>query len=219
MSEDVLKKPVHLAILKPTHIQNLADAGKISASQFGIDPAPDPMALPRPPAEPKGVGKIAFPKVAHSDLLKKHKKQVHLQVLHNSIPPLPADKIPPCDTCKTAACCLAFVVNITKDEYESGLYGDAAVELTPEMYKQLSSLYLLPVMAAAPRINDKPSYFLEGKVGEPCPFLTADKRCGIYDIRPVTCRTYTCVGDARITEGMRQGTEEIGLLTRVSNAK
>lgn len=215
MSEDILKKPVHLAILKPTHIQKLANEGKLRDAPFSVPANVQQVQLPEPVKEKTstlGLEKLERPKVIQSDLFKKNKKQLNLRVLHDRVPPLPDHLKPPCSSCKTAACCSAFAVNISKEEYESGLYGDAAVQLTPEMYKQLRSNFLLPVMAGLPF---KPDYFLEGKIGDPCPFLTTENSCGIYDIRPTTCRTYTCVGDPRITEGMRQGTE--GLHTQINS--
>lgn len=213
MGDDILKKPVHLAILKPSHIQKLASEGKLKDAPFAMDANLPSVPLPAPAQEKQntlGLAKLERPKVAHSDLLKKNKKQMELRVIHDRLPPIPEHLRPPCSSCKTAACCYAFAVNITKEEYDSGLYGDAAVQLTEDMYQQLKSKFLLTVMLNAPRIN-KHEYFLEGKVGEPCPFLSADGKCGIYDIRPATCRVYTCVGDPRITEGMRQGTEGLNV--------
>lgn len=214
MSE-ILKKPVHLAILKPTHVEKLSAEGKLPASPFGVS-VPSRDALPKPPVESKSAVP-AIPKFSllankdSADLAKKNKKQVMLRVLYEQVPPIPEDKKPPCESCKTSACCVAFVVNITKEEYESGLYGDNAVALTPEIYAQLKSAFILPAMVGGPvdRKESATVYFLEGKVGERCPFLTSANRCGIYDIRPVTCRTYSCVGDPRITDGIRQGTEPI----------
>lgn len=216
MGEDILKKPVHIAVLKPTHVQKLAAEGKFPNTPFSVEAHATNVPLPAPVVEKRTLGleKIQRPKVAHSDVVKKTKKQMHLRVLHDRVPPIPEDRKPPCESCKTSACCYAFTVNITKEEYESGLYGDAAIELTPEVYKQLKSQYLTIAMFGTPQDMGKPAYFLEGKVSEPCPFLTPEKRCGIYDIRPVTCRTYSCVGDSRITEGMRQGTESLNPITR-----
>lgn len=222
MSEDVLKKPVHLALLRPTQLEKMAMEQKIAASPFGVDPnVPAP---PLPVEQKEKPFKVALPKAP--SYTKTAKKQIQLKVLHDNVPPIPEDKKPPCSTCKTAACCYVFVVNIDEIEYESGVYGDAAIKLTPEMFQQLRSRFALPQMMTAPRqAGDKPAYYLEGKLGEPCPFLTDNKRCGIYDIRPRTCRMYTCVGDSRITEGMRQGTEPIdavSVLTRnreVENAE
>lgn len=213
---EVLKKPIHLAILKSTHIQKLAEKGVIKQSQFGVNPDAKLSPLPGPEKETKQK-MTALP--SGSNMLTQARKQVRLTVLHESVPPLPADKKPPCDSCKTAACCTAFIVELTQLEYESGIYGDAAVKITPEMYEQLGSRFIAATKLVAPRVEDKTRYILEGMVGEPCPFLTDDKKCSIYDIRPVVCRTYSCVGDERITEGMRQGTEPIGLISLVKGAK
>lgn len=217
MSEDVLKKPVHLALLRPTQLEKLAIEGRVEATPFGIDPRVE--AQPLPVEQKEKPFKVTLPKAPN--YTKAAKKQVQLRVLHDRVPPIPADKQPPCSTCKTSACCYVFVVNIDELEYESGLYGDAAVKITPEMFNQLRSRFVLPQMVTAPRptATDRPSYYLEGKIGEPCPFLTEDKKCGIYDIRPKTCRVYTCVGDPRITEGMRQGTEPIDAVSVLTRNK
>ncbi len=212
MSEDVLKKPVHVALLRPTQLERLAANKKIAATPFGLDPSLEPQPLPKEVKEKP----YTLPKAPN--YTKQAKKQVQLKVIHDRIPPIPEEQQPPCSSCKTSACCYVFVVNIDELEYESGLYGDAAVKLTPEIYKQLRSRLNLTQMVTAPRENvEKNTYYLEGKIGQPCPFLTEDKKCGIYEIRPRTCRVYTCVGDPRITEGMRQGTEPIdaeSILTR-----
>lgn len=204
MSEEALKKPVHIALLRPTQLERMAAEGKIPASQFGVDPAPSGQPLP---VEQK-VRPFSLPKA--ENYTKLAKKQVQLRVLHDNVPAIPADKQPPCSTCKTATCCVVFVVNIEELEYESGVYGDSAVKLTPEMFQQLNSRFIRSQMITAPRqVGNQNGYYLEGKIGEPCPFLNEKAQCSIYDIRPKTCRTYSCVGDSRITEGMRQGTEPI----------
>ena len=207
---EILKKPVHIALLRPTQLDKLAADHKIEASSFGVDPAVKTAALPTERTEKLG---YSIPKA--SQYAKTAKKQVQLRVIHDNVPPIPEDKTPPCSTCKTATCCKVFVVNIEELEYESGLYGDSAIKFTPEMFQQLRSKFLALQMVAAPRqvAGDKPAYYLEGKIGEPCPFLTEDMKCGIYDIRPITCRVYSCVGDARITEDMRQGVEPIDAMS------
>lgn len=204
MSEDVLKKPVHVALLRPTQLEKLAQAKKIETSPYGLNPNAASQPLPKELREKS----YTLPKAPN--YAKQAKKRVQLKIIHDRVPPIPEGKQPPCSTCKTAACCYVFVVNIDEAEYESGLYGDAAVKLTPEIFQQLRNRFLLAQMITAPRANTETNtYFLEGKIGEPCPFLTEDKKCGIYEIRPRTCRVYTCVGDPRITEEMRQGTEPI----------
>lgn len=218
MSNDVLKRPVHLAILKPTHIQNLASAGHIVATPFGMDPQTAAPPLPEPVVEK--VSALGLPKAlkqeipSASSMLKKNKQHFKLRVIFDSTPPIPKEKTPPCSSCATAACCHAFVVNISQMEYESGLYGDAAIKLTPDIYNQLKSRFLAVQNLGTPvNSSHKDTYFLDGKIGEPCPFLTEKKQCGIYDIRPVTCRTYTCVGDPRITEEMRAGTQAMDIFS------
>lgn len=215
---DVLKKPVHVALLRPTQLEKLTAEGHLHQTQFGVDPAPPKQPLPVEHKEKPY--KVDLPKAP--GYAKAMKKQVQLKVIHSNVPPVPPELQPPCGTCKTAACCHVFVVNIDELEYESGIYGDAAIKLTPEMYQQLRGRFILAQMLTAPRVSKKPGYYLEGKIGEPCPFLTQDNKCGIYDIRPKTCRVYTCVGDPRITEGMRQGIEPIdavSVLTRNRDTK
>lgn len=218
MADDVLKKPVHIAVLKPTHLEKLADAGKISATPFGVSPKSSNISLPK--LEVEKTGALGLPKLlkqqitSSGNLVKQNKQHLKLRVLHDSVPPIPKDKIPPCSSCKTAACCRAFVVNITQLEYESGMYGDAAIKLTPEIHDQLKSRFIMPAVIGAPITKtDRNAYYLEGKIGDPCPFLTAEQRCGIYEFRPVTCRAYTCAEDPRITDGMRSGTEPIDTFT------
>lgn len=200
---DILKKPVHLAVLKPSHVQKLLAEGKLVDTRFGKSVAEkQPL-----PAQTNQLRARKLPQP--TNFAKRVQHKTRLKVLYDNLPEMPADQEPPCDTCKTAACCRAFVVNITEMEYESGVYGDVAVKLTPEISKQLRGSLLIPMLLTAPQAVHETSYFLEGKVGEPCPFLGEDSRCKIYDIRPMTCRTYTCVDDDRITEGMRSGEEPI----------
>lgn len=200
---DVLKSPVHVALLRPTVLEKLAAAKKIEAGPVGMDPNKSEQPLPQVVKEKL----YSVPKAA--EYTKLAKKRIQLPVLYANLPPTPAHLVPPCETCKTAACCQVYVVPIDAREYESGVFGDYAVKLTPEMYSQLQSKYLMPAMLGAPTKPEGVAYFLEGKMGERCPFLTETNKCSIYDQRPRTCRIYTCVGDSRITEGMRQGTEPV----------
>lgn len=41
----------------------------------------------------------------------------------------------------------------------------------------------------------------------PCPLLTEDKRCSVYDERPLICRTYVSVGDPHYCHPHRLGPE------------
>lgn len=203
MSEDVLKKPVHVVVLKDAYIRQLQDKGKLPKTAVSTEVPPRPVLPREEKVRPQGVVRPAIPK---SNVVRKTATQTKLRVLYDRIPPLPADKVPPCNTC-VAACCYAFIVEITKEEYDSGLYGDAAVKITPDMAKQFKGTIgsfhtmLVPTIQS---MTDENVYLLEGKVGEPCPFLDGTK-CSIYDDRPVVCRTYTCVDDPRITDDMRAG--------------
>lgn len=194
---DVLKKPVHIALLKPTHLATLEKSGKLPrASISNVNDAPLPV-------EEK-TSHFRIPKVPVDTTVKKAKLQVNLRVIYDNYPKIPADKTPPCDTC-VGVCCVVFAVNITKEEYDSGLFGDNAVEITPDIVNQLGSSLLDIPRIGMPMQDARTAYYLEGKIGERCPFLTATNKCGIYDKRPITCRSYTCIGDTRITDDMRSG--------------
>lgn len=209
---DILKKPVHIALLRPTELEKLAGTGKIAETQYGVDPRKSGPALP---VEKKPKAVTALPKAVGPNLVKQAKQRVNLRVIHESVEG--PDTQPPCNTC-VAACCYVFVVNITQLEYESGMYGDAAVKVTEDMLDQLQGKWSTTPMMTAPR---QAGYYLEGRIGEPCPFLRGNK-CSIYDIRPITCRAYSCVGDSRITEEMRNGTEPLtagNILTHFNTRK
>ncbi len=156
--------------------------------------------------------RIGIPK-GGSSVAKQSVLRTRLRVMHDSVPKVPAELAPPCHECKTAACCRAFLVDITREEYESGLYGDHAIKLTPEMQEQLSlspTSWLAFAAAQGSSMfagRSENMYVLEGLMGQPCPFLKADNKCGIYEYRPLTCRVYTCVGDSRVTQRMRDGHE------------
>lgn len=192
-----LKKPVHAALLKPTALDQLAKEGRL--------PAEEKPPLPRDEAPPKVFNPLS--KLKSTGLLQQANKRVRLQVLHANAAPIPADRKPPCESCKASPCCKAFLVEITQLEYESGAYEEFAVELTPNVAKQLRTKGLLIPTLTAPQLTDGDGakYFLEGKLWEACPFLGEDNKCTIYDTRPLTCRMYSCVGDDRITQEMRDG--------------
>jgi Fe-S-cluster containining protein len=209
---DVLKKPVHKTLHNSTPIDDLAKDGKITSTPFGVNPAPEKQPLPKEekPRPVSSVPKFNTPKLGIVNRVQENTVlRTKLRVLHESIPPLAKDKKPPCASCKTAACCRAFVVSLSQKEYESGLYGDQAIKITPEIAKQLqgSAVALMMLTAPSVRLVKDTQYFLEGKVGDPCPFLGEDNSCTIYNDRPIVCRTYTCVDDPRITQEMRDGTE------------
>jgi len=192
----VKDKKVHLALLKPTHSRRNTFLDheyvkEVPVAQEGSEKAPEPAwrALSRQAA------------ATNRQMAAKTK----LRVLHSRVPgPInPA----PCDTCKTSVCCSAFVIQITPEEYESGLYGDSAVALTSKdaanVQGKLSRFMTLgfPHMS---QVTDR-VYFLEGTIGVPCPLLGDDNRCSIYEDRPIVCRTYSCMDDPRITQEHRDG--------------
>lgn len=212
---DVLDQPVHFAVLRPSYIQelNLKGGGVVQETPKTVD-------LPKESAPPKKKKNkkfnpfqgVKFQKHTKS-VTKQAKLRTHLRMLHDSYPSLPPDQVPPCATCKASPCCSAFVVSITKDEYESGIYGEYAVKLTQEQARQVRGKVLLPITATVPTVYDETEdeqHFLEGRIGEPCPFLEGDGTntwCGIYEDRPLVCRAYSCVDDPRITQAMRDGEE------------
>lgn len=207
----VLKKPVHAVILRSHHLQDLQKRGKLPSS-IVVRPMPESQPLPAEtkPTKERYNPLAGFDRASMMQPAREAVRKTRLTVLHDNIPTLPDHLKPPCDECKTSACCRAFVVSITEDEYASGYYEPYAVKLDPKYMKQIQGRILLPSTATSPvhRVKDKTEYYLEGRIGEPCPFLK-DNRCSIYEHRPVTCRVYTCVGDTRITQGMRDGTESI----------
>lgn len=202
-----LKKPVHVALIKEAHIQKLTREGKLPRTLVSLE-APPTQPLP---VETKTKTLLVRESIfkGGNDIRKQWSVRAKLRVLHESIPPLAKEDVPPCHTCKAAPCCKAFVVGLRQLEYESGLYGDCAIEITPEVQRQLRGRLLAPVVVNSPMqdaTDPESVYYLEGKAGDPCPFLGEDNRCGIYNSRPIVCRTYTCVDDTRITQEMRDGT-------------
>lgn len=207
MSKDVTSKPVHFAVLKQTHLDKLRKEGKLPKRQFSTQ-LENHSKLPRKSAPTTKVRSLLDNvQFNYGDYQKKLVSKTRLKVLHQSVPPIPKEQEPPCDSCKTAACCYAFVVQITEEEYESGVYGDYAIKISGETVKQFGSKLSSIITMGAPQsgMGEGDKHYLEGVMGEPCPFLGDDARCTIYEYRPVTCRAYTCVGDDRITQEMRDG--------------
>lgn len=214
------KKPTHAALLKPTHIQKLAQEGKLPKRAYSVVPPEEPQKRRLPVVQPKR------PKMAAG--ARKVALKAKVRAMHRKVQPLPEEMQPDCDSCKTAACCYAFLVPLLPAEYESGLYDEYAVKLTPDDVKNLrfGALGVLAVLnvPGLTTNTDSDQYYLEGAFGQPCVFLDDNARCSIYDKRPLTCRAYTCVGDDRITEEMRQGTVDLreaslARLTKVKNVK
>lgn len=204
---DILKKPVHTALLPLTHIQSLQAQGKLPKNAVSLE-APSPVNLPKQ-EEANNSPRLRLPKSGANQVLKKDKIRTRLRIMHNKIPPLSKDKEPPCETCTGAPCCKAFLVQLTEDEYESGLYANYAVKITEESREQLRfnigafilSLDALPILYG----SYNTVYYLEGAADYACPFLGENNKCTIYNDRPTVCRSYSCVGDSRITEEMRKG--------------
>ena len=117
----VLKAPVHLVVLQPSHIQKLQAKGTFPVGGL-VRPIPEPHELPGVP-KPVRVPRhnpLARFKPPHVNSVKDRMKKTRLAVLHDRVLPIPDHLKPPCGTCKTSACCKAFVVGITKEEYDSG---------------------------------------------------------------------------------------------------
>lgn len=206
-SNEAIKREVHPALYKPTHIQKVEATGQLGDTLVSVK-------TPNPPVLPKKERKKPrrhLP-VMDTSSLKKQLAKTSLRRRYTTIPPLPPELTPDCASCKTSACCSSFMVDLTKEEYESGLYGDYAVKMTKEAIQQLKNsdairFSMLQLGDILEREQEE-YYFLEGSVGKPCPLL-GENGCTIYKDRPLTCRTYTCVMDPRITQGMRDGTEPI----------
>lgn len=203
MGEDVLKKKVHLVLVKETLLQTLEREGRVESGT-------QPKKVRLPIADPKPSMRVNRLPIKVGDIRKQSLARGRLRVAYDSIEPIPADKVPDCGACKTAACCSAFIVNIEPEEYDTGLYSPYAIELTETVKEQLRSrLGALAMSGGISTLSQGTSYVMEGLTGQPCPFLGDDNNCSIYNDRPYTCRVYTCVDDPRITEGMRQGTEPL----------
>ena len=215
-ADDILKSPVHVAVIKESHVSRLVREGKLKDVPFGLSGSGvQAQRLPRAPTEPEppSFKNRMSSLVRGSQIRKKSLTRARLRVIYDAVPPLTGDAVPPCESC-VAPCCSAFVIFLTPEEYESSFLGEHAVKITPEMQEQFTGVALAPsvvsVLAAknSPLTKGSPDiHMLEGAIGVTCPFLGEDKRCSIYEHRPWVCRTYTCVGDARITDAMRKGDE------------
>lgn len=207
---EILDKPVHIALIKPSHLEQLAREGRVPAA------LQDKVELPKEqPKKKSKTGLVSFeylPKASFNaptgaSVRKQTLLRTKLKVIHESVPD--PDPAPPCSSC-VAVCCKAFLVRLTEDEYESGLYGEYAVKFSPEMLKQLRSGNLAYIALNGPSpFSEDTQYVLDGMMGEPCPFLDKNDNCSIYEHRPTVCRAYSCVGDDRVTQEMRDGTEPI----------
>lgn len=204
---DILKKPVHSVLIPITHIERLQNAGKLPKNAVSIDTEHAEL----PTEKQEKPARVQIPKIETVKAPKQQKLRTRLKVLHQALPEFPEEVKPPCNTCKASPCCKAFLVELTQEEYDSGLYDQYAVKLPKESKEQLRynfTMFLSTVTVASALQEDRDSYYLEGKIGEDCPFLK-NNRCSIYEDRPIVCRLYTCVGDPRITEEMRQGKQPV----------
>lgn len=196
----ITKKPVHPILSEKTPLEELQ--GRFKDQPYSRLP-PERQPLPEAPKEPQRP-KLERPTFqGPGAMLKQDSIKRRLRVYYDKLPAklYPEDKTPPCDTCNGAPCCSSFIVPLRKEEYESGLYDPYAVKLSYEASKQLVNFRPFKWIPSDEEGSDY--YAIEGVPGEPCPFLGTNKRCTIYDWRPMTCREYTCVGDDRITQEMR----------------
>jgi len=191
-------KKIHLALLKPTtKVTNTF----VNHKYVQVGPQVEAKDQAPAPEEP------AYKTLSRQANRERKQRSVvtRLRIFHDRVPP-PKNKAP-CDTCATSVCCSAFVIQLTKEEYDSGLYGDNAVELdavnAANMHGKLSTYSTLsfPLMSHL----GGTVHYLEGTIGTPCPFLASDNKCSIYEDRPVVCRTYSCMDDPRITQEHRDG--------------
>lgn len=199
----------HVVLVKGTLLDKLRQKGRLTATKTLVDPLPAaPVSTPPPSRTSTLAATAARGAAAHE----KTHARTRLRILYEKLPELPEARKPPCDTCVSGACCYAFLVYLTEDEYKSGVFDDYAIKITPEIKEQLNNNTTLQTMVGVSQVIGKLStsnYYLEGAIGEPCPFLKKGK-CSIYEHRPQVCRVYSCVGDERITEDMRKhtGSEE-----------
>ena len=137
--------------------------------------------------------------VLGTDKKKKLLAQSKVHKFHRNVPAIPPELVPDCANCKTSACCSRFIVELTQLEHESGLYAPYSVEIPEEVANQLKSAGFITTVATTNGYR----YILEGALNEMCPFF--DNGCTIYNNRPYTCRSYSCVNDPRITQEDRDG--------------
>jgi len=205
----VLKKPIHAAIFRPTHIRKLHDAGKLPKSAVSLE-VPSDLVLPKE-RKVSSIPKFNPLKGFNSkNVVKQEYAKARLKIYYNNLPAMPEELTPPCSSCKTKICCSVFVISLSQEEHESGFYDPYSIKLVPEVVCQLQSRLLLPTTVRATVYNsseDRPHYLLEGILDEPCPFQAENGLCSIYETRPEVCRTYTCIGDDRITQEMRDGND------------
>lgn len=177
-----LKEPVHPVLYKETAIHSHARRKGIKDGKFHLPVLP---MADLPKEEVQTFGKLSFPKnnLQKQTLLRSQVSRWHQKL--KTVEPLP-----PCHECKTAVCCKAKIINLTKEEFESGLYGDYAVEM--------------PERVGREKLPPSMKYILDKTADEPCPFLNSNNQCGIYDYRPAVCRVYTCLQDPHITPEMRE---------------
>lgn len=149
--------------------------------------------------------KSVLHKIKDRSLTQKEKSRLRVAVSHTFTEG--ANNNPPCDTC-VAACCRVFIVPLTKEEYESGIYKEHAVHVPAGLLDtdktHMSAIYRLGAQMV---FDGKEHFIMEGLGDEPCPFLR-DNKCSIYEDRPLTCRGYSCIDDPRITDAVRKGNYE-----------
>lgn len=205
---NILEKPVHPALYKYTELEKLQHANKLTKTSASlVQPTRTELPVAKRPERKLSAHSQSFKSSTH-----KAKAKMKLKVLYERLPPIPKELKPNCENCNTQACCTAFIVPITKLEYESGIYEDNAVKLTKEAVEQLRNSFVLRwsmlQMGGLFSQEKEVYYFLEGSLGMKCPYL-GDRGCSIYNHRPLTCRTYTCVGDSRITQEIKDGTKKM----------
>lgn len=204
---DILKKPVHPVVYNYTELEKLSHSKELLKTSVSLEQyrrADMPVEIKQPRSL-----------IKHKDVklstLQKTRARVKLKVIYDSPKlKLPKEAIPDCKNCKTQACCVAFIVQLTPLEYDSGIFGDKAIKITREAAEQLKNsnvLYYSMMQLGGVLDKDRNEfYFLEGSVGRACPYL-GDNGCTIYNDRPLTCRGYTCTYDERITQEIKDGTK------------
>lgn len=207
---DVRKKPVNPVLHKKTPYDEIRETRKLTHSVVSL---PDAIQQPLP-TEPasrkfKVVKDTRLLDAAKRRTKPANQKLIHrLKVVQAQLPVAKAD----CASCSSSPCCYRYPTFLTPEEYRTGLYGDNAIELTPEIldqFRHVTHLYIyLPYLAYFYGSPASYSHFvLKKREDGGCVYLDKHNKCSIYSQRPLSCRLYTCDGDPAITQEMKDGSD------------
>jgi Predicted Fe-S-cluster oxidoreductase len=94
-----------------------------------------------------------------------------------------------CNSCPGLCCVVAGEIKLTYEE---------AKRVATQFNKNISDIANVFVK------DGKTLLLLKKGPGLVCPFLGSDNRCTIYEIRPKTCKEYTCKNDPILYQLWRQ---------------